>query len=58
MKKPLDQYLQENMDKGIIDFSLRISRDSEGAIHFYMHPSYVSGDTVDYKVKDNEVIPK
>jgi hypothetical protein len=55
--KNLQEYLIENYKNNIIDFSLRAAVDSENNTSFYIHPSYKSGDTLDFVVDQNTLIP-
>lgn len=41
--------------KGVIDFSLRAEVTSDG-VCFYIHPSDVDGDTMDFFVRGNTLI--
>ena len=56
--KNLEEYLVENIEQGIIDHSIRASIDVDGNISFYIHASGHNSDTLDYWVKDNQLIPK
>lgn len=51
----LDQYLKEHFQKGVIDFALRTTVDSEGECSFYIHPAYVPGTTLDFVVVGNNL---
>ncbi len=48
-----EQYLRENLERGVIDFSLRASGGA--ATQFYIHPTNVAGETPDYLVIGNEL---
>ena len=58
--RKLEQYLRDNIEKGIIDFSLRAAIDdidrrtgekfTRPMVTFYIHPANVSGDTADFIV--------
>jgi hypothetical protein len=58
MNKTLEQYLRENVEKGAIDHSIRATITSEGNVEFYIHPLNVSGDTLDFMVCNNALVPK
>lgn len=55
MDKTLQQYLEENLDLGNIDFAIRAQRNGEDEIVFYIHPTNVNGETADFKVNENTV---
>lgn len=57
MNKPFEQYLVENFDRGVIDHSIRSHRGPSGKVTFYVHPSGVDGDTLDFVVRDNSLAP-
>ena len=54
-----EQYLRDNLEKNVIDFSLRATFDHNGTkiVQFYIHPAYVDGDTVDFCVTGNTLVP-
>jgi len=52
MTHTIENYLRENVENNVIDFSIRASIIN-GKIHFYIHPACVSGDTVDFDVNKN-----
>ena len=54
----LEKYLKECSEKGIIDFTLRVSTDTSDGMAIYIHPSNVSGKTIDFKVNGNDLIFK
>lgn len=57
--KTLEDYLKENKDKAFLDHSLKFNFiDEDGRVHVYIHPLSVDGDTLDFIVKDNKLIPK
>jgi hypothetical protein len=53
----LERYFKIAHQKGIIDFSLRADVYT-GIVSFYIHPDSKDGDTRDYYVFGNELIPK
>lgn len=55
--KTLEQYLLDNMENGVIDHNLRAVRGPNGEVDFYIHPTVVSGDTLDMTVNGNGVSP-
>lgn len=56
--KNLEEYLRENINKQAIDHSIRAQIDNNGSVSFYIHPANISGDTLDFEVKENQLIPK
>ena len=52
----LERYFKINGKKNIIDFSLR-AQVADGIVTFYIHPDSKDGDTRDYYVFGNELIP-
>lgn len=57
VKPSLEEYLKQNFDKGIIDHAIRANKDGDGSITFYIHPNGFSGDTLDYAVNGDEIMP-
>ena len=55
--KTLKQYFLENFKNGIIEHIIRSSVDDEGNASFYIHPSNIEGDTLDFLVCSNTLIP-
>lgn len=56
MNKPsqsFEEYLRKNNTKMIIDHALRISRNADNKIQFYIHPSGKDGETLDFEVEGN-----
>jgi hypothetical protein len=53
MDRKLEQYFKDN--DHVIDYALRVQRNSKGEIYFYIHPAHISGETVDYIVDGNEL---
>jgi len=54
--KTLEQYMKENLDDEIIDHAVRASRDEYGTVRFYIHPDGHDGDTLDFRVRDGNVV--
>ncbi|WP_156154060.1 hypothetical protein [Domibacillus tundrae] len=52
--KTLEKYIKENQERHIHHHVLSVNGD--GSI--YIHPQGVDGDTIDFEVKGNELIPK
>jgi len=61
MQIPLEEYLRNNNDKGVIDHSVRVCfykmPDGPDRIGFYIHPQDVDGDTLDFIVDRSTTIP-
>lgn len=60
MERPrstFETFLRENVEREVIDFSMRASVDSSGTVRFYVHPSGKDGETLDFQVLDNALIP-
>lgn len=53
----LERYFKINGKKDIIDFSLR-AQVSGGIVNFYIHPIGKDGETLDFYVFGNDLIPK
>jgi hypothetical protein len=49
----LEKYLQEDMERGVIDHWVRVNNDGT----FYIRPANTDGDTLDFAVNGNELIP-
>ena len=57
-QKSLAQYLTENAANGVIDHTVRCQMEG-GVVTFYIHPQNVDGETLDFKVLDNDrLLPK
>lgn len=54
--KTLEQYLKDDHDRGVVDHSIR-AHEHEGKVTFYIHPSGKDGDTLDFQVQGNVLIP-
>ena len=52
-QKTLHQYLKENLEKNVIDHSIRAKLEADGAVTFYIHPNGHDGDTLDFEVSRN-----
>jgi hypothetical protein len=55
--KTLEQYLRENYEKGVIDHVIRVTSVGDGGAAIYIHPQDADGDTLDFAVLDNELLP-
>ena len=55
MNKTLERYLRHNFAIGKIDHSIR-TNIVDGEIVFYIHPTNADGETLDFQVKENELI--
>lgn len=46
----LYDFFKENLEREpqVIDFHVRAERIRAGMIHFYIHPAYVGGETLDF----------
>ncbi|MBE3140096.1 MAG: hypothetical protein IMZ53_05890 [Thermoplasmata archaeon] len=53
----LERYFKINGKKNIIDFSLR-AQVAGGIVTFYIHPDSKDGETLDFYVFGNDLIPK
>ena len=47
--KTLEDFIKENLQKGIIDFSLR-ANSGENGTSFYIHAANTDSDTLDFDV--------
>lgn len=56
MTKSLEQYLSDAMDRGVIDHALRAHRGLDGKVTFYVRPSGVDGETLDFVVRGNAMV--
>ena len=54
--KKLEQYFRECDKNRIIDHALRVTV-SQNSVKFYIHPINANGDTLDFEVKGNGLIP-
>ena len=55
--KTFEQYFKDNNINGNIDHSIRATVRESGKVLFYIHPSNISGDTLDFEVEGNNLIP-
>lgn len=55
--KTFEQYLADARANDIIDFRLRTVENGDGGLDFYIHPADKDGDTGDFEVLNNAVIP-
>src|SRR5690348_13939610 len=57
--KTLSKYLSENASKGIIDHVIRTvhSTGLGNEASFYIHPLNADGDTLDFTVQENSLVP-
>lgn len=53
--KTLEKYFHENMDRDVIDFSVRARNFGQGKVGFYIHPDSHDGETLDFMVQGNEL---
>lgn len=44
------EYLERGEAKGVSDFSIRIVRNPDGLLDFYIHPDSKDGETADFHV--------
>ena len=55
--KTFEQFLAENVEKGILDFSIRAMYEDKYTIRFYIHSLGHDSDTLDFMVNENVLIP-
>lgn len=53
----LETYLKESYDNVTIDHIIRASVNDAGEVFFYVHPFGRDGETLDFKVEGNQLIP-
>lgn len=56
----LEQYLKSNLERGVMDHSVRVTCTGDGPCgvpRFYIHPSGVSGETLNFVVTGNQLHP-
>ena len=53
----LEEYIQKETEEGKFDFHIRVYAWNEGVPRFYIHPQYKDGETLDFEVKGNNLIP-
>lgn len=51
----LEEYLQKNMQKHVVDHAVRAYIDSDGQLSFYIHPFNVDGETLYFAVEENDI---
>lgn len=56
MKPNLEEYLRDAIDKGSVNHTVRPYLD-HGVVKFYIYPTNTNGDTLDYAVFYNEIVP-
>jgi hypothetical protein len=56
-QKSLEDYMRCNLDRNAIDHHLRASIDQKGCVRVYIHPQGVDGDTLDFIIDGDDVIP-
>lgn len=56
-QKTLQQYFADSAARGVIDHAVRACVDSSGITTFYIHPANADGDTLDFAVDGNELLP-
>jgi hypothetical protein len=54
-QQTLFDYLKKDIDRGVIDHSLRAEYVADGVIKFYIHPENVGGETPTFFVKGNQI---
>lgn len=55
--RSLEDYLRDDYQRGVIDHAIRASVDDEGVVTFYIHPHGKDGDTMDFEVHRNRLMP-
>lgn len=56
-RKTFEKFLSDVLDKGHCDFSLMAKKSQQGEVTFYIHPNNIDGETVDFVVQGNTLIP-
>lgn len=60
--KTLADYLRENIERdqphSVIDHTIRAELHQDGRISFYIHPSGVDGETLDFWIVGNDLKSK
>ena len=54
----LYRYFQENWERNpfpVIDHSIRIQKELDGSFTFYIHPSNVGGNTLDFVCTEEDL---
>lgn len=52
----IEPYLRTEIERGNIDFSVRAKIDTDGFVYIYIHPTGRDGETMDYEVKDDQLL--
>ena len=55
--KTMEQYLRNGLVSHIIDYEIRVTISNENRITFYIHPKGKDGETLDFEVKGNILLP-
>lgn len=55
--KTLEQYLRDDIERHVIDHALRARVNENDEVVFYIHPFGVNGDTLDFKITGNDIVP-
>lgn len=53
----LHSYLTDGLRTGVIDYRLRVLTNPDGKLDFYIHPDGRDGETGDFEVIGNAVVP-
>lgn len=53
----IEEYLRAEIQRGVIDFTLRVHDRGVEGLTFYIHPESRDGMTRDFLVKGGEVTP-
>ena len=58
-RRPMDleQYLRGAHARQVIDHAVRLHTCDDGTVHIYIHPANTDGDTLDFFVDANRLIP-
>lgn len=57
MSKTLEHYLVTAMAAGLIDHKMRALKGADGKVTFYVHPAGADGETLDFVVRGNSLVP-
>ena len=52
----LEAYLRSDFARNVIDHVIRAHVHDDGSVVFYIHPSGVNGDTLDFQVCGNRLV--
>ena len=58
MQQTLEEYFKHNYGQVIEDFNIHISKGTGDKMSFYIHPDSYNGDTLDFIVDGNTLVPK